>query len=244
MSNPMTIDIEGKRVVVRLMDDGWIINQCAGGRPFRPRQGVVWKASDRCARLPVPGDQFSGLLRQAKETYGNCAAIAWHDERVLGHIVFLPRRLARDHQATGWQFYGPADTDAGTLVVMNLAFCSLGGHEFRRKGIGKALVALMVDWAREHGWCAIEVYETSGGLFPSDWFDACIPPKPFWEARGFAVVAHRPRQFTDADLQNLVNDNPRNSAEEQEQKRDVVARLRAGLIGDDQLGSFDLRLSL
>ena len=179
-----------------------------------------------------------------KDSYGNCAAIAWHEGYVLGHIVFLPKAEARVAHATGWEFFGPSQHDESALVVLNTAFCSLSGHEFRRKGIGKAMVALMVSWAKKHLWRRIEVYDASGGLFPWDWFDVCVPPKPFWESQGFRVMNHRPSRHSEADFAGMLADNPRHDSREQEEKQRITGRLRAGLIDASQIGSFDLRVEL
>jgi len=245
MPEPMVIDADGKIVTVRLMDDAWIINQCAGGHPFRPRPGIVWKNADRCAMLPeIPGDRFRDCLRETKNRFGNCAVVAWHDGRVLGHLVWMPRSKAREVRAAGWPFFGPPTEDEGVLVVINLAFCSLSGHEFRRKGVGRAMVNLMTTWARENAWRTIEVYETTGGLFPRDWLDWCIPPAPFWKGRGFTVCAHRPQAYTDEMLAELLADNPRGSEQEQAEKRRIIAAIRAGQIDESRMGRFDLRLDL
>jgi hypothetical protein len=245
MADQTVIDVNGKVVSVKLMDDSWIINQCAGGHPFKPRAGVVWSESDRCARLrDIPGSNFQEFLQGVRRAIGNCAAIAWQDRFVLGHLVWIPRSTARTVRASGWEFFGPPEEDDRTLIVVNLAFCSLSGHEFRCKGVGKAMVDRMVAWAREHAWRAIEVYDVPAGLFPSDWFDWCIPPKPFWEGRNFDVLAHRPQRYCDEDLTTLLQDNPRNSEHEQTQKQQIVAEIQAGMIDQSRTGHFDLRLVL
>lgn len=106
------------------------------------------------------------------------------------------------------------------------------------------MVGLMSAWAKENNWRAIEVYEVSGGLFPWDWLDSCIPPRPFWERRNFTVCAHRPHRFTSEELSALLADNPRNSEQEQAQKQQIAAKIRAGLIDESQMGHFDLKLVL
>lgn len=233
MPEPILIDVGNTKVTVKLMDDSWIINQCAGAHPFKPRHGVVWSESDRCARLPeIPGSKFQDFFRETRDNYGNCAAIAWHEDRVLGHLVWIPRSKAREAHATGWHFFGPPEEDDGILVVVNLAFCSLSGHEFRGTGIGSAMVGLMIAWGKEKNWQAIEVYETTGGLLPWDWLDSCIPPMPFWEGRRFATFAHRPHRYTDEELANLLADNPRNSEQEQAEKQQVIAEIRAGQVDE------------
>jgi len=206
-----TIHADDKTVTIKLMDESWLINQCTGAHPFKPRPGVVWKAHERCARLPeVAGHEFPNVLRRLRDTYGNCAAIAWHGGHVLGHLVWMPRHEARTLRAKGCEFFGPVAGDgpeagdAGTLVVVNLAFCSLSGHGFRRKGVGRAMVDMMVAWAWEHGWRRIEAYDVTGGLFPWDWLDACIPPRPFWERMGFAVFGQRLRAYTEEELASDV----------------------------------------
>ena len=231
MVKPRYIDADGKEVVVKLMDDSWIINRCAGSHPFKPKRGIVWSNSDHCARLPIPGDQFPDFIRRMRGTYGNCAAIAWHKEKVLGHIVFLPRAEARKCRATGYRNFGLTGQDKETLVVINLAFCSLSGHEFRRKGVGKALVAIMLDWAAQNRWRQIEIYDAGPGLFPVEWYDHCIPPKPFWESGRFAVFARRKDQtFSEQNIKAIMEDNPRNSPQEQRQKEQIMANIKGGAI--------------
>jgi hypothetical protein len=245
MADQAVINVNGKEVSVRLMDDSWIINQCAGAHPFKPRAGAVWSDSDRCARLSgIPGDHFQEFLRGVRNAIGNCAAIAWHDGFVLGHMVWIPRSTARAVRASGWEFFGQPEEDDRTLVVVNLAFCSLSGHEFRGQSVGKAMVALMAAWARERGWQAIEVYGAPGGLFPADWLDSCIPPKPFWERRNFSVVAHRPHLYTDEELAAVLKDDPRHSDQEQARKRQIIADIQAVAIDPSRTGHFDLRLAL
>lgn len=237
------VDADGQDVVVKLMDDSWILNQCVGAHPIVPQAGVVWSHSEHCARLPVPGDEFPDFMRETRNTYGNCAVIAWEGERVLGHLVFLPRAVARRWKAAGWERFGPATEDDSTLVIINLAFCSLSGHEFRGKGIGKTLVASTLDWARQNGWQRVEVYGASGGLFPWDWYDACIPPRLFWEGRRFLVFSkHGAATFSEDTLENLLADNPRGNPIEQQQKKGLVAALRRGEVDAELYArSYDLR---
>jgi len=246
MIEPRNIDADGKQVVVKLMDDSWIFNMCVSSAPFKPRHGVVWAHRDHCSRLPVPGDELPDFMKQTRNKYGNCAAIAWHKDTVLGHIVFLPKAIARQCKSTGWEYYGEAAKDDKTLIVVNLAMCSISGHEFRRKGLGKALVQVMCDWAKENGWETIEVYDTAGGLFPVDWLDHCIPPRPFWEGRDFRVFAKRgDGKCSDAVLNNLMNDNPRNSAKEQALKTRIIEGIRDGSIDQELYAyQYDLRLEL
>jgi GNAT superfamily N-acetyltransferase len=243
---PRCFDADGQKVVVKLMDNSWILNQCVGAHPIVPQEGVVWSRSEHCARLPIPGDEFPGFIRETRDAYGNCAVIAWHGERVLGHLVFLPRVVARRWKAAGSERFGPATEDDGTLVIINLAFCSLSGHEFRGRGIGKALVAMTVDWARQNNWRRVEVYGASGGLFPCDWYDACIPPRPFWEGRRFLVFSKcGEAAFPERALEGIVADNPRADPVEQQQKKMLLAALqRREIDAEFYARSYDLRRTL
>jgi len=246
MAKPRYIDADGKQVVVKLMDDSWIFNMCVSADPIKPRHGVVWAHHDHCGRLPVPGDELPSFMLKMMESYGNCAAMAWHNDTLLGHIVFLPKAVARQRKATGWEYFGDTEKDKETLVVINLAMCSLSGHKFRRKGIGKALTGIMTEWAKENMWKRIEVYHTAGGLFPVDWLDHCIPPKPFWEKRGFKLTGKRgDGKFSDSCLQAVMEDNPRNNADEQKFKTEIIKEIHNNSI-DQALYAyqFDLRLKL
>jgi len=124
--------------------------------------------------------------------------------------------------------------------------CSLSGHEFRRKGIGASLVQIMLEWAMQNAWKYIEVYDTGGGLFPMEWFDHCIPPRPFWEKKGFVVFQkHGDGKFSGEFLRAVLNDNPRNSISEQRQKEEIIQKLREGAIDQEQHAfQYDLKLSL
>ena len=128
-------------------------------------------------------------------------------------------------------------------MVINLAFCSLSGHEFRGKGIGKALVGIMLDWASENNWRRVEVYGTGTGLFPAEWYDHCIPPRPFWEGRGFTVFAkHGDSKLSAEDMEAIMEDNPRHSDTEQQQKREILAAIQSRNIDPELYGhTFDLR---
>ena len=79
-----------------------------------------------------------------------------------------------------------------------------------------------------------------------DWLDHCIPPRPFWESRGFRVFAKRgDGKFPDAVLNNLMNDNPRNSAEEQTLKTRIIKGIRDGSTDQELYAyQYDLRLEL
>ena len=246
MIAPRVIDVDGKQVVVKLMDDSWTFNQCVYAHPFKPRTGVVWSHNDHCSRLPVPGDELPEFMGWVRHTYGNCAALAWHGEVLLGHIVFLPKIVARERRTAGWEHFGSTDSDGETLVVINLAMCSLSGHEFRRKGIGRTLVQVMLEWAMQNAWKYIEVYDTGGGIFPAEWLDHCIPPRPFWEKQGFVVFQKQgDGKFSEGFLQAVLNDNPRNSDTEQRQKEEIIRRLREGAIDEQQYAfHYDLRLTL
>ena len=86
----------------------------------------------------------------------------------------------------------------------------------------------MCDWATRNGWRRIEVYNAAGRLFPVDWLDHGIPPRPFWEKRGFAVFQrHADGKFSDECLQGLMADNPRNGHAEQREKEEIIRKLRA-----------------
>ena len=246
MISPCIIDAGGKKVVVRLMDDSWTFNECVSAHPFKPRHGVVWSHNQHCSRLPVPGDQLPDFIDRVRQAYGTCAVLAWHGEILLGHVVFLPKTLARERKATGWKRFGDTASDAGTIVVINLAMCSLSGHEFRRKGIGTALVEIMCQWAVENGWEQIEVYDTDGGLFPVDWLDHCIPPRPFWEKQGFVVFQkHGEGRFSKEYLEAVLKDNPRNSAAEQREEEELIEALHRGTVDQERYAyQYDLRLEL
>ncbi len=117
-------------------------------------------------------------------------------------------------------------------------------HVFRCKAVARQRKA--TGWAKENIWKRIEVYDTAGGLFPVDWLDHCIPPKPFWERRGFKLIGKRGKgKFSNECLQAIMEDNPRNNADEQKLKTKIIEEIHNNSI-DQALYAyqFDLRLEL
>jgi hypothetical protein len=145
--SPKNINVNGENVVIGLMDDAWTFNKCVSEAPFKPQQGAVWTHCDHCARLPgVPGDELPYFMHEIKEKYGNCAALVWHNDILLGHLVFLPKIVARQRRAAACEYFSIDSLDQKTLVVINLGFYSLGGQE--------KCMTLLEDFSLPIGWIA------------------------------------------------------------------------------------------
>jgi len=131
---PRIITFGDTSVTVKMMDDSWIINQCVSHSPFVPKPGVVWSHEDRCSRVQIPGDQFEDAMRSFRDAYGNAAVIAWDGNVALGHIIFVPKAEARKQKMLFHERMPASAGDDKTLVVEAVAFCSIGGQKYRRRG--------------------------------------------------------------------------------------------------------------
>jgi len=145
------IKFDGKTVIVKMMDDSWIINECITHGPTVPRHGVVWSHSDHCTRLLIPGDEYENTMKELMEKYGNCAVIAWDEKLALGHIIFVPKIEARNRKMLYYEKMTETSYDDKTLVIEAVGFCSITGHEYRHRGIGKATAQMVLDWAKING---------------------------------------------------------------------------------------------
>ena len=136
--------------------------------------------------------------------------------------------------------------DDKTLVVEAAAFCSIGGQKYRRHGIGSAMAEMMIDWASQTGWVKMQIFGVTAGLFPGDWMDSCMPPRPFWQNFGFQVIGQTKIHQSLRDIINIVGeDDPRNSEAERRQKQEIKAQLQQGLILEEEWAyDFDLEKNL
>ncbi len=243
---PRKIRFDGKTVIVKMMDDSWIINECITHGPIQPRAGIVWKHSDHCSRLLIPGDEYESTMKEFMDAYGNCAVIAWDGDVALGHMIFVPKAEAQRRQMLYHERMLETDYDAKTLVIEAVGFCSIMGHEYRGRGIGRAMGGMILEWAKLNNWKAVQVYGTPTGLFPWAWLDSCMPPYQFWQKLGFQIVAKMKtasswQQVRDA----MLADDPRASESERKLKDDIVAKVEQGKILEQQWAyEYDLERKL
>jgi GNAT superfamily N-acetyltransferase len=172
--NEELLTVRGKEVRIRLMDEDHIVPGCWGHRDEPNHTSPAFEQWHR------------ELLRR----YGNAAAVAICDDRVVGYANFYPGILqpilaaakaclcpaAVDSQLPSLlkRIEWPADPrDALSIGCVNLA------PAFRRAGVGSALVRAAVEWARENGY-----HTVLAGANDTAWW---IPCRPFWEQLGFRV---------------------------------------------------------
>jgi len=185
-------------------------------------------------------------MRHFRNRYGNAAVIAWDRDTVLGHIIFVPKLEARKREMLFRERMPLSPDDDMTLVVQAVGFCSIGGHEYRGHGIGRAMAELMIEWAIANGWLKFQIFGVPSGLFPGHWMDSCMPPKPFWQKFRFKVIGKTRLQQTWEEIKaaNLADD-PRNSSDEMAYKTEVVAKVERGDIPEEEWAyEFDLEKSL
>lgn len=240
------IRFDEKMVTVKMMDNTWIINRCVSEAPFIPKRVVVWSHADRCGRLLIPGDKYEQIMYYFMNTYGNAAVIAWDGNLALGHMVFVPKIEARKRQMLFHERMSESPNDDKTFVVHAVGFCSIGGQEYRGRGIGRTMAEMVIEWATVNEWHAIQIFGVPSGLFPSDWMDACIPPKVFWEKLRFKVMGKtRIEQTWEEVRARILADNPRNNKSEMDLKRKIIAKVEQGQISEDEWAYlFDLEKNL
>jgi len=238
------IRFDGKTIIVKMMDDSWIINECITHGPIEPRHGVVWSHSDRCTRLLIPGDEYENTMKELMEKYGNCAVIAWDGKLALGHMIFVPKIEARNNKMLYYEKMNETSYDDKTLVIQAVGFCSIGGHEYRHHGIGRAMGEMILEWAKLNRWKSVQIYGAPSGLFPWAWLDSCMPPLQFWEKLGFQIIEKTKIKLNWQEFRSsILTDNPRDDEKERKLKSNIITQIENGQITEEQWAyEYDLEL--
>lgn len=192
--------IEG--ISIKMMEPAFLLWRCLHSGPL----------TKDTVNLPPPDPEWEGhkarnvpLLTKLMATYGACAVVAYDEDSIVGQLRFYPKFLC-SLAVTGpglclqQQFpAGPADDlvsrhfpplkelEEKALFVHCLMTGSPKQREnpYQRKGLGKAMVRHLVQWAKELGWQTIEadayedidlIYSVTGQA-----------GKGFWEKLGFHV---------------------------------------------------------
>ena len=138
-------------------------------RRLAPDDWVVWREVRLAALADAPRAYGSSLAReegfgeadwrQRLEPANGVSAVAMLGERVVG--------------AVGG--YTPAGADAVLLVAM------WARPELRGRGVGDALVADVLAWARENGWSTVRLRVADGN----------VAARRLFERNGFAATGER-----------------------------------------------------
>lgn len=195
--------IEG--MSIKLMEPNLILWRCLHGGPMTKDTVDQPQPHPAC-----PWEEFKArnvpLLTKLTATYGACAVVAFDGDRIVGQLRFYPKficSLAAAGPGLCLQQRFPAGP-ASDLVARRfppleeledktlLVHCLMTGspqqseNPYQRRGLGKAMVRHLVEWAGRKGWRAIEadayenldlVYTVTGQA-----------GKTFWEKNGFHVA--------------------------------------------------------
>lgn len=165
-SKPMkdkTLNVDGTSVVIRPMDKDHVVDFCG---PERTK-----------GRSDPAFQQFH---RELMERYGNSAIVALSQGKIVGFVNFAPANvvttfpLCPEHVPANPQVDWPSEPSK-TLGVG----CVNVDQALSRKGVGSALVQVLIDWAHENGYTSIVADANENA-----WWKPC---RPFWEKLGFHV---------------------------------------------------------
>lgn len=200
-------------IVIKPMDKGSILWRClhhggltAGGIDSGFPEGFD---GNRYRAINVP------VLEKIIDTYDSCAILAWAGEKVIGSLRFYPKwMLTKDQQGLCMHQdypYGPGkplltmDFPALTeLTDKTLRIhCMMAGpalkkdNPYRRRGLGTRMVEVLVDWARDKGWEALEAtaYESLDIVY--DTFGQA--GREFWEKLYFRLIRTEIEPFLTGD---------------------------------------------
>src|SRR4030042_57114 len=85
---PRNIEIDGKAMVVKLMDDDYIVSDCPQG-PADVEQ-LQQRNGNWCACMGVFGQPIRDGMGETRRRHGNAAVLAWDGRTVVGIVTFFP----------------------------------------------------------------------------------------------------------------------------------------------------------
>lgn len=181
------VTVGGSEITIRPMGRDYIMASA------EPEGVTVQLACRQCAGVwpnPIYVEYYTRLTR----AYGAAAILAWQGKAVVGVLPFRPLESAPRYLPHCFNYVPEEPGDPGlsdvqgsppipfedlesrTLVVQ----CASVREDLRRTGLGAAMVAYLVDWAREHRWDRIQ----GSAFIEGDW--QWLPGVAFWEKAGFA----------------------------------------------------------
>jgi GNAT superfamily N-acetyltransferase len=182
------IPFEDRVIEIRLMDDSYIL--CGDMRKFnlRGKYGICTADRPLIPQTSSPNRYFKKIHEVFMHRYGTGAFLAWDNNKVVGFINFhpdgieLPAKLCLQEDFPAVLKKLNDDFPHPSNISLRIRCVSLA-PEYRKKGLAKALVSSVIDWAKRHGFREIRVRCPK-----SEW---TIPPRFFWEKLGFSALFHK-----------------------------------------------------
>jgi hypothetical protein len=193
-------------ITFAMLKEDFLLWRCLHGGPLDQRTIEQWPPDSTMPWQALRARNVP-LLKKLTQVYGACAVVALDHEQVVGQLRFYPREVCALAGA-GAEFMclqqrapnGPPDDFVEavfpplsqlkdkTLFVHCLMTIAPQSpeHTYRRKGIGSQMVRVLIDWASESGWQAIETvaYEDLDLLYGI----TGVAGRTFWERLGFRVI--------------------------------------------------------
>jgi GNAT superfamily N-acetyltransferase len=209
MKHSVTIDSEERIIDIRAMDEDFIVYRKMYKPPLTPENiGKInpWDWGEHLEEFKAKDWQnvIEGFFRKHIQTIGSCAILAWDGDGVIGKMYFTTGEVWETfRQADAWmcvehesmpktiltftdeQLQGLLNSQSRTLRIA----CFNIGHSdarYQGKGIAKAMIEFLKQWARERGWRKIEAFSCPD-VVPEVALGGFILRRSAWERRGFHI---------------------------------------------------------
>lgn len=180
----------GKReIVVRPMGPDYFMADVEPG-------GVAVELTCRQSAPVWPNLAYVAYYKKLTQAYGAAAILAWDNRSVVGFLPFRPKEFGMPSLPSCIHYVATAEGDENGPPVSSIengaptpfrelasrtliVHCISVKPALRRNGVGLAMVACLVDWARAKGWDRIQ----GSAFLDGDW--GWLPNVGFWEKAGF-----------------------------------------------------------
>ena len=170
----------------------WLPDRCMPpGAPLEPASLTAehgcGSLADHCEKF-APGSRelLEGLYRDTIARFGCCGFVAWSEGTIVGYNNFFPREVARDIRFYGWG----TDEDSEPQTLVHNCVSVLRNAQYRRIGIGTALMKASIRWGQQDGWKRFEVHGV-GPDHPETFENMQKSAISFWHKLGFSSYRTR-----------------------------------------------------
>ena len=118
-------------VEIREMDDSYIFDTCPLSEPLAPSMDIRETSEGSRGRSREIRRTF---FREVRERYGNCVLFAWEHGKIVGFLMFFPKKVAR---RVGIKIIPEDGSRSGRTLVFG---CMQTAEGYRGKGVGTKLV--------------------------------------------------------------------------------------------------------
>jgi GNAT superfamily N-acetyltransferase len=220
MKHRINFDGQERIIDIRAMDEDFIVYRKMYKPPLTPDNiGKInpWDCREHLEEFQAKGWQklIEDFFREHIRAIGSCAVLAWDGDGVIGKMYFTTKEMwaafrqtgafmCVEHECMPKAILAFTDEQLQTLLsspsrTLRIACFNIGHADarYQGKGIAKAMLEFLKQWARERGWRKVEAWSVPD-VVPEAALGGFILRRSAFERRGFHVAEETRASATQA----------------------------------------------